>query len=278
MSSKKVEIEDIKIEEKNNVEKIEIDEKLSDGESVKDCKDCKDCNDKIEIDLQLKQSGGKIESVDCEVCENCGSENAEKTKVVKRVKVREQKSFFKEYLRWPLIVLFTAMIISLSFSVLSEIALDGSTLAVAIAVIVVFMVISVLTDIIGVAITAVDITPFRSMSAKKVSGAKEAIVLIKNADKVASVVADILGDICGILSGAAGAVVTNLFLEGVTGDLEQIVIASVVSAIIASVIIFGKALGKKFSLNHCDSIVLLLGKFVKFVTFNKIGNKKSKNK
>lgn len=275
MSSKKVEIEDIKIEEKNNVEKIEIDEILSDGESVEGRKNC---NDKIEIDLQLKESGGRQESVDCEVRENYGSENAEKTKVVKRVKVREQKSFFKEYLRWPLIVLFTAMIISLSFSVLSEIALDGSTLAVAIAVIVVFMVISVLTDIIGVAITAVDITPFRSMSAKKVSGAKEAIVLIKNADKVASVVADILGDICGILSGAAGAVVTNLFLEEVTGDLEQIFIASVVSAVIASVIIFGKALGKKFSLNHCDSIVLLLGKFVKVVTFNKIGNKKSKNK
>lgn len=208
---------------------------------------------------------------------NEGKEFAEsKNKAVKSKKAREQKSFFKEYLRWPLIVLFTALFISLGFSVLSEIALDGSTLAVAIAVIVVFMVISVITDIIGVAITAVDVTPFRSMSAKKVKGAKEAIVLIKNADKVASVVADILGDICGILSGAAGAVVTNLFLEGVTNDFQQILIASIVSAVIASIIIFGKALGKKFSLNHCDAIVLLLGKFVKVVTFNKIGNKKSK--
>lgn len=201
-----------------------------------------------------------------------------KEKGTRQKKAKEQKSFFKEYLRWPLIVLFTALIISLSFSVMSEIALDGATLAVAISVIVVFMCISVITDIIGVAITAVDITPFRSMSAKKVKGAKEAIVLIKNADKVASVVADILGDICGILSGAAGAVVTNLFLVGVTEDMQQIFIASIVSAVIASIIIFGKALGKKFALNHCDSIVLLLGKFVKIVTFNKIGNKKTKSK
>ena len=270
MSRKKVEIENIKIEDNDNAENIEIKEKLNENESAKSF------NEEIKIDLQLKESGAGQESVSCEVCGNCSGENAEKTKVVKRVKVREQKSFYKEYLRWPIVVLFTAMFISLSFSVLSEIALDGAGLATAIIVIVVFILIAVITDIFGVAITAVDITPFRSMSAKKVRGAKEAIVLIKNADKVASIFADILGDICGILSGVSGAVVASLFLQGVADNLEQIVIASIVSAVIASVTIFGKALGKKFSLNHCDSIVLLLGKLVSFVTFNKVGNKKPK--
>jgi uncharacterized membrane protein YoaK (UPF0700 family) len=198
-------------------------------------------------------------------------------KIIKRKKIRKKKSFFREYLRWPFIVLIVALIISFSFSFLSEMALDETVIVVAIIIIVIFMIISVITDIIGVAITAVNIQPFRSMSAKKVSGAKEAIVLIKNADKVASVVADILGDICGILSGAAGVVVTNFLLEDVTNNLEKILIASAVSAVIAGIIIFGKALGKKFALNNCDNIVLILGKIVKIFTFNKLGNKKNKS-
>ena len=40
------------------------------------------------------------------------------------------------------------------------------------------MFVSILTDIIGVAITAAVEVPFRSMAAKKVKGSKESIILI----------------------------------------------------------------------------------------------------
>lgn len=190
-----------------------------------------------------------------------------------------KKNIFVEYFRWPLIVLAVSLCLSFSFSFFSELALNDANLIIAIIVIVVFMCISIITDIIGVAVTAAIETPFRAMAAKKVKGAKESIILINNADKVASIIADILGDICGILSGAAGAVVTAKLIANVTNEMHVVVIASLVSAVIAGVIIFGKAMGKRVALDNCNKIVLLLGKIVHIFTFGKLSIKnKTTNK
>lgn len=188
-------------------------------------------------------------------------------------KKKKNKNWFNEYLRWPLIVLAVSLFLSFTFSFLSELTLNGANLILAIAVIVVFMFISVITDIIGVAVTAAVEVPFRAMAAKKVKGAKESIILINNADKVASIIADILGDICSILSGAAGAVVTAKLISGVVDEMIIVMIASLVSAIIAGVIIFGKAMGKRIALDNCDNIVLILGKLVYIFTFGKLSLK-----
>lgn len=184
-----------------------------------------------------------------------------------------QKTIFKEYFSWPLVVLIVSLILSFTFSFFSELALNGANLIVAILVIVAFMFISVITDIIGVAVTAASEEPFRAMASRKIRGAKESIILVKNADKVASIVADILGDICGILSGAAGAVVTAKLISNVTNELLTVVIASIVSATIAGIIIFGKAMGKRIAIDNCSKIILLLGKLVNIVTFGKLSLK-----
>ena len=194
-------------------------------------------------------------------------------KKIKQKKQNQKENKFKEYFGWPLIVLATSLLLSFSFSFISELALNDANIVIAILVIVVFMFISVITDIIGVAVTAADVNPFRSMSAKKIRGAKEAIILIKNADKVASIIADILGDICSILSGAAGAVVTAVLTGNSTDLVQTILIASSVSALIAGIIIFGKAIGKKIALDGCDKIVLTLGKIVNIFTFGKLSVK-----
>ncbi|MBR3891282.1 MAG: hypothetical protein IKJ30_04335 [Bacilli bacterium] len=194
-------------------------------------------------------------------------------KKIKQKKQNQKENKFKEYFGWPLIVLATSLLLSFSFSFISELALNDANIVIAILVIVVFMFISVITDIIGVAVTAADVNPFRSMSAKKIRGAKEAIILIKNADKVASIIADILGDICSILSGAAGAVVTAVLIGNSTDLVQTILIASSVSALIAGIIIFGKAIGKKIALDGCDKIVLTLGKIVNIFTFGKLSVK-----
>ena len=186
---------------------------------------------------------------------------------------QRKKSVFKEYFRWPLIVLAVSLFLSFSFSFLSELTLNGANLVVAIIVIIVFMAISILTDIIGVAVTAAVEIPFRAMAAKKVKGAKEGIILINNADKVASIVADILGDICGILSGAAGAVVTSKLISNITSEMNIVIVASLVSATIAGIIIFGKAMGKKIALDNCDKIVLMIGKIVNIFTLGKLSLK-----
>lgn len=180
---------------------------------------------------------------------------------------------FKEYFRWPLIVLLVSLILSFSFSIFSEIALNGANIIVAIGVIVMFLFISIITDAVGVAITAADEVSFRAMAAKKVKGAKEGIILINNADKVASIFADIVGDICGILSGAAGAVIAGKLVSGVADDMVVILIASLVSAVIAGAIIFGKAMMKRVALESSDKIILILAKIVYVVTFGKLSMK-----
>jgi len=185
----------------------------------------------------------------------------------------KKKNIFAEYFRWPLIVLVVSLFLSFSFSFFSELALSNANLIIAIIVILVFMFVSIITDAIGVAVTAAVEVPFRAMAAKKVKGAKESIILINNADKVASIIADILGDICGILSGAAGAVVTTKLIDGVTNEMQVVLIASIVSAIIAGIIIFGKAMGKRIALDRCDKIVLMLGKLVYVFTFGKLSLK-----
>jgi CBS domain containing-hemolysin-like protein len=180
----------------------------------------------------------------------------------KNKKNNQKPNKFKETFGWPLVVLLTALILSFSFGFLSELALTDANIIVAILVICVFMFISIVTDIIGVAVTAADVSPFRSMSARKIRGAKEAIVLIKNADKVASIIADILGDICGILSGAAGAVVTAVLVGDITDVTQTILIASGVSAAISGIIIFGKAIGKGIAIKNNVKIVSAFSKMV----------------
>ena len=65
----------------------------------------------------------------------------------------------------------------------------------------------------------------------------------------------------------------NQIYRGVNSELVVVVIASIVSAIIAGVIIFGKAMGKRIALYNCDKIVLILGRIVYVFTFGKLSIK-----
>ena len=193
-------------------------------------------------------------------------------------KAKNKDSTFVKYFRWPLIVLALSFTLSMAFGVLSEVALDGANIAVAVIVIVVFLVIAIITDMIGVAITACDEKNFRAMAARKVRGAKEAIILQKKADRVSSIVADILGDICSILSGAAGAAVSAALIMQSMSDFVGIVIASLVSAVIAALLISGKAFMKRYSMNHADNIILFIGKILSIFHISKDKKKKSQKK
>ncbi len=192
---------------------------------------------------------------------------------------KKNQSKYKKYFHWPLIAFILSITLSMAFGVLSEVALNGANIFIAIAVIIVFLIISIITDMIGVAVTACDIKNFRAMAAKKVRGSKEAIMLKKNADRVSSIFADILGDICSILSGAAGAVVASSLITKNMTDFVGVIVASLVSAVIAALIISGKALMKKYSMEHADGIILILGKILSiFHISRKSKNKSNKNK
>lgn len=161
---------------------------------------------------------------------------------------------------WPVKILVITIFLSLGFSVLSEMLLSNVGIAVSVVVIVFFLFLGIVTDMIGVATTACSIEPFAAMCSRKVKGAKVAMSLVKNAEKVSSICNDVVGDICGILSGTAGAAITVKLINPGIGSSVQILIAGAVSALIAGLTIFGKAVCKKYAINNCSKIVLGVGK------------------
>ena len=109
--------------------------------------------------------------------------------------------------RWALTAFVMAVALSGLLSLSSEAILENAGLLLALLILALFIGLGILFDIIGVAVTAADPRPFHSMAAHKEKGAKEALKLLRNADRVSSVCNDVVGDICGIVSGATGAVI-----------------------------------------------------------------------
>ena len=177
---------------------------------------------------------------------------------------------------WSIKILVLSFALSFCFGVLSELLLSDTGVVVAILVIFLFVGLSIVADMIGVATTAANIQPFRAMASKKVKGAKEAINLLLKADRVSSICCDVVGDVCGILSGAAGASIVIKFALESKSALE-IIIASLVSAIVASITIFGKSICKKYAIDNSSKIVLLAGKLLAIFKIQKnVKEKKTK--
>ena len=119
---------------------------------------------------------------------------------------------------------------------------------------------------IGLAVASSNIEHFTAMASRKVKGSKQAIALVKSADKVSSVLNDVIGDVCGILSGAAGASIVAKIVIDNPGNFKAVLVASLVAAIIAGLTIAGKSVFKKVAIKHANSITLTFARFVNFFT------------
>ena len=162
--------------------------------------------------------------------------------------------------RWAVQVFFIAVTLSAALSFASDQALDGAGLAVAFVVLLAFILLGIVFDIIGVSVTAADEKPFHSMAARKTPGAREALNLIRKADKVSSFCNDVVGDICGIISGSTGAVIV-VQIQSALGA-PGIVISLAVTALTSGLTIGGKALGKSFAIAKSTAVLQLVGRFL----------------
>lgn len=176
------------------------------------------------------------------------------------------KNKSQKWLVWPVKVFFLAIFLSFTFSIISEMALSNAGIAIAIIVILLFIAISILFDMLGVAVTSSSIEPFLAMASRHVKGSKQAISLIKNADRISAICTDVIGDICSILSGAAGASILTKIAVASSGDFTSIAIASTVSALIAGITIAGKAAFKKYAISHSSQVTFRFAKFINLFT------------
>ena len=161
---------------------------------------------------------------------------------------------------WIITIIIISFLISIFLSFVSQIALSNLPLVVGIIVTLLFIFLGILFDIIGVSVTSADEAIFHSMNSRKVKGANIAVKFKKNADKVSSFCCDVIGDICGIISGAAGGAITSILVT--TFNFDLLITGLVVSAVVASLTIGGKAIGKSFAINKSAIILYEFAKFV----------------
>jgi len=134
----------------------------------------------------------------------------------------------------------------------------------------------IIFDIVGTAVTAATEAPFHAMGADKVSGARQAVYLIRNADRVANFCNDVVGDISGTMSGAIVASIVLQFSKGIT-VLSQDWLNSLAIALLAALTVGGKALGKSFAIERSHQIVHLAGRILAFFNYHP-GKGKGKNR
>lgn len=156
--------------------------------------------------------------------------------------------------KWILLITVLSFILSMGMSYVSSEILEDANFIIALSVVLVIIIINILFDIVGTAITAVDEMPFHAMASKKTKEAKYAILLIKNAHKVSNFCNDVVGDICGVISGAATTfLVVNLAKNGI--NLDNTVFGLVLTALVAALTVGGKSLGKAIALENSTYII-----------------------
>ena len=175
--------------------------------------------------------------------------------------------------RWVVTIFITTIFVSGAISLLSDAVMENSSIAVAFLILLAIVLVGIVFDVIGVAVTSADEKPFHSMAARKVPGAREAISLLRSAERVSSICNDVVGDICGVVSGSASPTIAALILSNAEIGWPRGV-SLMMSALAAGLTVGGKAIGKTFAVNSCTQIVHTVGWVI--YTLNRLFRRKKK--
>ena len=160
--------------------------------------------------------------------------------------------------RWVLTVVLLSFVLSVAMSLLTSLFVDSAGLFVALIALIVLVMIGIVTDAVGTAVTSADEQPFIAMASKRITGARQALRLIRRAERVSSVLNDVIGDIVGIVAGSAGSVIA-VYLAAAFG-VRSMIAALLTTAFTSAFMIGGKAYGKGIAIRHSEKIVLVAGR------------------
>ena len=149
---------------------------------------------------------------------------------------------------------------SIVFTLASTEILGRTGYFISFMILAVFIVIGIIFDILGIAVTAANEAPFNSMATRRQRGASEALRLIKNADKVTCYCNDVIGDVTGIVSGTTAALIAARLMTGFNS--ENLLFPLLISAVVTGLTVGGKAIGKTFAFNKSTEIVHSAGKML----------------
>ena len=192
----------------------------------------------------------------------------------------------KDAIHWSLAIAVITLVLAAIFTIISTITLSGVTWAIGMIIVFIIVFIGIFFDMVGIAATAGNETPFHAMAAERVNGAKQSIHIIRNADRFASFCNDVIGDISGIISGTASAIVViqfTLSMNQVEDSIFHYIVAVVFTSIVAALTVGGKAFGKSLAIRYSTPILFQVGKvfYILENNFNILilkSNKKKRNK
>lgn len=173
--------------------------------------------------------------------------------------MKKKKKEIVDY-KWIFKIIIASFIISIIFTFISETAIPNVGIFIGIVLTLVFVLIGVIFDMIGVAVATADEAQFHSMASRRVKGSKMALKLKRNADKVSSFCNDVVGDICGIVSGSTGAVIAIKIIENY--EFNDLIVTLAVMGIISSLTIGGKAMVKGYAMKKSNNILYKFAKIL----------------
>lgn len=177
----------------------------------------------------------------------------------------KNSGLLKKYnMKWVLLITLWTFLLAISVSLISESILRNFNVLPAFISLILIIIFGVFFDVIGIAVTASDEKVFHSMAANKVKEAKYAVKLVRNAGPVSNFCNDVIGDISGIISGAAGTTII-LKLVNEYGIKEGALLSIIMSGIIASLTVGGKAIGKEVAIKKSEKIVFYASKFLMLI-------------
>lgn len=178
---------------------------------------------------------------------------------------KDEISFKDKYnINWVRAISFWTFIMAIVFSIITESLVKNLDIFLAFIILVLVISIGIFFDIIGIAVTTAKEMPFHAMAANKVEEAKYAIKLVKNASQVSNFCNDVIGDISGIISGSLGTTIIFKLIN--TYDLKNASILSIIiTALIASFTVGGKAFGKSIAIMNSEKIIFQAAKVLNFL-------------
>ncbi|MBO4217025.1 MAG: hypothetical protein J5940_03685 [Clostridia bacterium] len=162
-------------------------------------------------------------------------------------------------IKWTVKAFVFALVISVLMALASNELLTNINVFASFFILAFFVLVGVLFDVIGIAVTAAEEKSFHSMAAHKVKAGRVAIDLIRRADMVASICNDLIGDIAGVVSGAvAAAIAVGLF----TSSDYSFWLSALLTGLVSAFTVGSKAAGKGIALKYSNKIVYIVARVI----------------
>ena len=173
---------------------------------------------------------------------------------------------------WVGVITVISFALSVVMSYISNEALANAGTILSFAVLLFFIALGIVFDMIGVAAASATEKEIHSMAAHRVRGAREAVWMVRNAEKVSSICNDVVGDICGIISGATSALIVTHITAGLGAGMK-VAVSLLITGLISALTIGGKAAGKGMAMAFSGRVLAICGRVLSVLPIT-LDNKK----